>query len=118
MRSFAVLFLIVTSAAACHHRPVLDPRVAWVDASGDSLFSYVPPAGAVPDSITAVRIAVAVWTPVYGAENIAREAPYRASLHGGVWTVGGSLPPHMQGGVAVIDIRKFDGRILRIDHGK
>src|ERR1043166_8217020 len=28
--------------------------------------SYVPPHGFVPDSATAVRIAVAVWIPIYG----------------------------------------------------
>ena len=37
---------------------------------------YVPPSGFVPDSATAVRIAVAVWIPIYGAAHIG----FRAAL--------------------------------------
>ena len=35
--------------------------------------SYVPPKGFVPDSATAVRIAEAVWIPIYGAEQIIKK---------------------------------------------
>jgi hypothetical protein len=35
-----------------------------------------PPNGFVPDSITAIRIAVAIWTPIYGAAQIERQQPY------------------------------------------
>jgi hypothetical protein len=79
--------------------------------------SYVPAAGFVPDSLTAVRIAVAVWTPIYGHAVIDREQPYRAELHGGVWRVVGSLK-RGPGGVALAEIAKRDGRILRVSHGK
>src|SRR5437867_11730359 len=67
---------------------------------------YVPPQGFVPDSATAVRIAVAVWIPIYGAQQISSEKPFVAKLQNGVWTVTGSLPPAppgmmMVGGTAV-----------------
>jgi len=68
---------------------------------------------------TAIRIAVAVWEPIYGADQIAGEKPYKATLADGVWTVTGSLPEHMnRGGVAELDVEKGDGRILRVIHGK
>src|SRR5438876_9669483 len=53
---------------------------------------YVPPNGFVPDSGTAVRVAVAVWIPIYGASQIRSEQPYVATLKDGVWTVTGTLP--------------------------
>ena len=80
--------------------------------------SYVPPAGFVPDKATAVRIAVAVWIPIYGEKNIKGETPYHAALRNGVWTVEGSLPKGWVGGVAIAEISKRDGRILRVSHGK
>ena len=84
--------------------------------------AYVPPAGFVPDSLTAVRIAEAVLTPIYGSAQIARQHPLRATLRGDVWTVEGSLhaPPGMlaAGGVAVAEISRRDARILRVSHGK
>ncbi len=79
---------------------------------------YVPKDGFVPTEEVAVKIAVAVWGPIYGAEKIAEEKPYRATLADGVWTVEGSLPKGVKGGVALARISKKDGRILRVIHGK
>ncbi|HET7584740.1 MAG TPA: YbbC/YhhH family protein [Gemmatimonadaceae bacterium] len=83
--------------------------------------SYVPPQGFVPDARTAVRIAVAVWSPIYGEDHIAGEAPYQATLHDSVWTVEGTLHcggPVCLGGVAEAEIARRDGRILRVSHGR
>lgn len=80
--------------------------------------SYVPPNGFVPDSATAINIAVAVWTPIYGAKEIASERPFVAQLRGDVWTVHGTLPPNMRGGTAIAEIAKRDARIIRVSHGK
>jgi NTF2 fold immunity protein len=80
--------------------------------------SYKRPANYVPDEATAIKIAVAVWEAIWGAEKIAGEKPYHAELHAGVSTVTGSLPPRYSGGVALAEISKEDGRIIRIDHGK
>ena len=35
------------------------------DAANPAVHNYVPPDGYVPDSATAVRIAEAVWIPIY-----------------------------------------------------
>ena len=81
--------------------------------------SYQPKGGFVPDAETAIAIAQAVWGPIYGRENIAREKPFKATLHNGVWRVEGSLPKEYNyGGVAIAEISKKDGRILGVIHGK
>ena len=82
--------------------------------------SFKPKDGYVPDAKTAIKIAVAVWEPIYGEKQIAGEKPYSASLDtNGVWIVEGSLPKGMvKGGVAIAEIAKDDGRILRVSHGK
>ena len=81
-------------------------------------FSYKPPAGYIPDGATAIRIAVAVWEPIYGQKQIASEAPYSARLKDGVWLVEGHLPKGWVGGVAEIEIAKNTGEILRLSHGQ
>jgi len=84
----------------------------------ESEHGYVPAAGFVPDTETAIRIAVAVWEPIYGRSKIEGQKPHHATLKNGVWTVAGSLPKGMLGGTAVAEIRKSDGKIIRISHGK
>jgi hypothetical protein len=82
--------------------------------------NYVPPKGYVPDAATAIKIAVAVWEPIYGREHIEQMKPFEATLHNGVWRVIGSLPhdPNINGGLPLAEISKKDGRILRVIHGK
>ncbi|WP_205746796.1 NTF2 fold immunity protein [Duganella callida] len=80
--------------------------------------NYKPEVGYVPDAATAIRIAVAVWGPIYGEKIIAAEAPFRAVLKDNVWTVEGFLPKGHVGGVAIAEISKKDATILRISHGK
>jgi hypothetical protein len=83
------------------------------------LRAYKPAGGYVPDAETAIKIAVAVWEPIYGKEHIAEEQPYHATLSNGIWRVTGHLPTGaMLGGVAEAYISKDDGRVLRVTHGK
>jgi hypothetical protein len=68
-----------------------------------------------------VRVAVAVWIPIYGEQHIMSEQPFVATLKDAVWTVTGSLPPApngsvMVGGTAVVRIAQRDGRILFVTH--
>jgi hypothetical protein len=77
-----------------------------------------PENGYVPDAKTAIAIAVAVWGPIYGEDKIAAEKPYQARLTKGVWIVEGSLPEGWRGGVAVAELAKDDGRILKVSHGR
>lgn len=91
-------------------------------ASETSEHNFEPVNGYVPDAQTAMAIAVAVWSPIYGMEKIEQEKPYIARLEGNIWHVTGSLncPPNIRciGGVAVIEISKKSGEILRVSHGK
>jgi len=88
-------------------------------AAGVAKHSFTPKEGFVPDAKTAIKIAVAVWEPIYGEEKIAGEKPYQARLEtNGIWIVEGSLPKGWVGGVAVAEIAKSDGRILRVSHGQ
>ncbi|OFW86393.1 MAG: hypothetical protein A2794_01455 [Alphaproteobacteria bacterium RIFCSPHIGHO2_01_FULL_40_8] len=80
--------------------------------------NYKPQEGYVPDEETAIKIAVAVWIPIYGKDEIEKEKPYKATLKDGIWHVTGFLPEGWLGGVAEAEIAKDDGRIIRISHGK
>ncbi len=80
--------------------------------------NYKPKQGYVPNEETAIKIAVAVWIPIYGKEQIENEKPYKAVLKDGVWFVTGSLPEGWIGGVAEAEIAKDDGQIIRISHGE
>jgi len=50
----------------------------------------LPRNGVVPDEQTAKRIAEAVWTPVYGEDRVAAQAPLKAELKASIWIVSGS----------------------------
>lgn len=80
--------------------------------------NYKPASGYVPDEETAIKIAVAVWLPIYGKKQIETEKPYKAILKDGIWYVCGSLPKGWVCGVAEAEIAKDDGRIIRVSHGK
>jgi len=87
-------------------------------ASGAEMHNYKPVEGYVPDKATAIAIAIAVWGPIYGKENIEQKKPYKAVLQDGVWYVSGSLPLGWMGGVPEAEISKDNGQILRVSHGK
>ncbi len=104
--AFALLFLFFFSSGKPFAQDFKEPN-------------YKPSAGYVPDEETAIKIAVAVWTPIYGKKQIEKEKPYKAYLMNGVWYVSGSLPKgYIKGGVAEAEIAKSDGRIIKIIHGK
>jgi hypothetical protein len=88
---------------------------------------YRPKQGYVPDSATAVKIAEAVLTPVYGMDQVALEQPFKAKLKDDVWTVSGTLrcpdgkggiTTQCEGGVAVVQISKVDAHVVSMIHYK
>ena len=89
------------------------PLKAQQPADGASL----PRNGIVPDTLTAIRMAVAVAAPVYGKRVIGHQRPLRATLRDSIWTVVGTLPPNSRAGLLVVQIVKRDGRIVRMSHG-
>jgi len=71
----------------------------------------------VPDSATAIKVAEAIWLPIYGKE-IYKQKPFKAILLGGnVWQVSGTLKTQ-KGGVAYIELQKSDCKVLSVYHTK
>lgn len=87
-------------------------------------FNYSPPNGVIPDSSVAIRIAETILSKIYGEVEIAKEKPFTAILEKGYWIVYGSLPYKVKpgyvayGGVAEIVIRKSNGEVINVSHGK
>lgn len=81
-------------------------------------YNFKPKDGYIPDKETAIKIAIAIWTPIYGKKEIEKQKPYNAALDSGIWFVSGSLPKGWHGGVAEAEIIKENGKIIRISHGK
>ena len=76
-----------------------------------------PANGYVPDELTAVKIAEAILTPIYG-DIVLNRRPFTAVLKEDIWNVEGSLPPGAVGGIPEIEISKDSGAILRVTHSK
>ena len=73
--------------------------------------------GVVADKETAIRIAEAILSPVYGEKAIREQQPYQVTLKDGKWTVDGTAPPGFVGGRFHIVILQRDGRVLEIGYG-
>jgi hypothetical protein len=72
----------------------------------------------VPDKETAIRIAEAIWLPIYG-NGIYETKPFVARLNNAnVWIVEGTLDKDEVGGVPYIEIQKKDCKILNVIHTK
>lgn len=86
----------------------------------------------VPNSDTAIRIAEAIWLPIYG-QTIYKRRPFKAVLVGdSAWFVTGSLPKSgysindvgdtvfiaVRGGVPCALINKKSGCIIKVYHSK
>jgi len=90
----------------------------YMYASESPSHSFKPEGGFVPDEATAINIAQAVLTPIYGKEKLEKEKPLVAKQNNGVWIVSGTMQKGLKGGVSIIEILKDDARILRVSHGK
>jgi hypothetical protein len=112
---FLLLVLASIDVTLTHAAEQIDKQELKERESGSG---YQPANGLVPDPATAIAIAVAVWEPVYGKKNVAEEAPYRATLKDGRWTVTGTLPKGRVGGTATAVIDKMNGRIITMFHSK
>lgn len=81
--------------------------------------NYIPEEGFVPNAETAIKIAEAVWLPIYG-DNIYDKKPFTAELKDStLWVVSGTLRDERTlGGIPYITIQKKDGKILTVEHSK
>jgi NTF2 fold immunity protein of polymorphic toxin system component len=97
--------------------------IATLCLSSASLAQNVPKVfecngGVVADKETAIRIAEAILSPVYGEKAIREQQPYQVTLKDGKWTVDGTAtPPGHFGGRFHIVILQSDGRVLEIGYG-
>jgi hypothetical protein len=73
--------------------------------------------GVVGDKETAIRIAEAILSPIYGEKVIRGQQPYKVTLEDGKWTVDGTVSPDFGGRFRVV-ILQSDGRILEIGYGR
>jgi len=78
---------------------------------------YFPKEGFVPTAEIAFQIAEPVLNHIYGKEIIESEKPFSINLENGVWVIEGTLYSR-KGGVAYMEIRKEDGKIQKVLHGK
>jgi hypothetical protein len=117
MKRFVVLLSLVTSLLlGCSY---LEDKI---EERHPSKHNYNPADGIVPDELTATKIAEIVLKRAYGDEIINRELPLRATLRpDNVWIVRGTLPhtysSDARGGVAIVEITKKDGQVIRMSYG-
>jgi hypothetical protein len=73
-----------------------------------------PKEGFVTNAATAIKIALAVYEPIHGAGRVEIFRPYHARLTNGIWVVEGSFR-RSERRVAIAEIAKEDGRVLRLE---
>jgi hypothetical protein len=67
----------------------------------------------VPDENTAIKIAEAIWLPIYG-DSIHQYLPFHAKLiNDETWEVYGTITTN-KGGTPYIEIQKTDAKVLKV----
>ena len=76
--------------------------------------------GPVEDARTARQKAFALWSEIYGKEEIEEEKPFTVCYdeENDAWLVNGSKPIFALGGSAHVIIRASDGQVLALWHEK
>lgn len=83
----------------------------------------IPKEGYVPNEKTAIKIAEAVWLPIYG-QRVYKELPFRAVLSEDkkTWYVESTFDKRgnifAKGGRSYAEINKDDGKVLKVYHTK
>lgn len=71
------------------------------------------------DSSEVLKIAKDTLSTLYGRSQIQDQAPLNLNLvNDSIWVITGTQDTSILGGVAYIEIRKSDCKILKITHGK
>lgn len=117
----AIIALLLCSLFSFSAVAANDQEIAWARSlieEGKKADAYRPQNGYVPAEQTAIGIALSVWVPIYGKEQIEKQKPYSAVLVDGYWVVSGSLPEIMPGGVAHAVIEKETGQVIYVIHSQ
>jgi hypothetical protein len=94
---------VITTVSARNWQRTSEPDWDSLDGWTKGVPSIQPNNGFVPDDTTAIRIAEAVWDPIYGTPQISGERPFYAHLSRCVWTVAGTTHAP-NGGAALIKL--------------
>jgi hypothetical protein len=86
------------------------PMLSHID-KGD-----IPDEGFVPDIRTAIKIAKAVWLPIYGKRALMWRRYKIRLIDDSVWVIEGGNTLGMNGGGPFIRIDKYRGTILEVTH--
>ncbi|GHT26957.1 hypothetical protein AGMMS4957_22350 [Bacteroidia bacterium] len=81
----------------------------------------IPQEGFISSPEIAAKIAEIVWTAKYPKANIQNEKPFSVKLENDIWIIEGYWDKEDHdtfGGVAYMEIRKSNGEILKVIHGK
>jgi hypothetical protein len=80
-------------------------------------FNYIPDSGYVSSEVIALKLAKVVLASIYGEST---SKVYEAHLieNDTIWVVLGINPKGTLGGIQYIEIRKKDGRILKVANSK
>ena len=78
----------------------------------------MPEDGLIPTAELAIQVAELVLKNIYGSENIEEQPPFFINLKNDIWIIEGNLDDGYYEGVAHIEIRKNNGEILKVIHGK
>jgi hypothetical protein len=93
----------------------VNPSIIDREFHGESSVNSVSPQGGfVPDAETAIRIAEAVWTPIFGQKEVESQQPFQAELEYGVWVVMGSLREGPEGRALLAKVSKTSGTIFLV----
>ncbi|WP_028079786.1 peroxiredoxin family protein [Solimonas soli] len=83
----------------------------------DERVAGLAPLGAIADGKAAIAAARDIWTQRYGAEAVARQAPYRAYRQGTRWLVAGAAAPGRLGSGYLLVVDSVDGVVIRVADG-
>jgi len=99
---------------------IIDTLPSWVKLLRDYSFSSNDTSEILlSDSKTAYKFAKHVLDTTYGKIKMDSEEPFEIALiDNKFWLLTGTLPSGYLGGVAMIIVSKYDGKILYVMHGK
>ena len=121
-----LIFIAIALFASCtnsNNKPTTIARKSSPVAFRDSNFvlenkGYTPKDGFIKSDTIASEYAYMILKSIYG-NDIDNQLPFDISLfQDSIWVINGTLPAELDGGTAQIVIRKNDGAILQVSHGK
>ena len=97
---------------------VLNETLTMEDYS--SFDGFIPKGGLVPNAEIAIKIAEPVLKCIYGSEQIEKQKPFSVNLENGIWIIEGywDREKDMFGGNVYMEIKKENGKILKVIHTK